>query len=200
MTREELERELQERLRLVELSPGVWVGRTAVPGLATLQPFVVMVRLLDLDRKKEDTQSEEDRPTDTSSVLGKFQTGTSEGSVKPQKPGAVAVAINLGLRVHSNHQAVYEYLLKVNGTKAIGAFILSDNDEIAIATELPCGAELGNYLSREALGMMLGALLGTVKEHYHRIAQLVAQQSQPADVSSTLDKFRSRPNKSRTDY
>jgi hypothetical protein len=113
--------------------------------------------------------------------------------------GAVAVAINLGLRVEENHEEVYEYLLKVNGSKAIGAFIVSDTDEIAIAAEFPCGSDPGSYFSHEALGLMLGALIGTVKEHYHRIVQLVTQQGQPADVSSILDKFRSRRGKNPTD-
>jgi len=47
MTRAELERFLKDELRLTEVSPGAWLGRTEIPDLAAGQPFHFQVRFFD---------------------------------------------------------------------------------------------------------------------------------------------------------
>lgn len=158
MTKEEFERELREGLRLTEVTPGVWVGRTAIPEFTVMQPFVLMVRLIDLPQRVVKDQQN-------------------------QRHNAVAVAINLALRVEENHRAVYEHLLETNGKKTLGAFFISDEDQIAIGAEMPCGSDPSNYFSKEELALTLMALFTTVREHYNRIVQLIHAEEGPAEES-----------------
>ena len=164
MTKEEFESELREKLHLTEVTPGNWVGRTAIPEFIVTQPFVLIVRLIELpQRAATNPQSE--------------------------RPNAVAVAINLNLRVEKNHRAVYEYLLGVNGEKTLGAFFISDEDQIAIGAEMPCGSDPGNYFSKEELALITMALFTTVKEHYNPIVQLIHAEETPVGTGF-LDKWK----------
>ena len=164
MTKEEFESELREKLRLTEVTPGNWVGRTVIPEFIVTQPFVLMVRLVEL------SQREATNPQN-------------------QRHNAVAVAINLALRVEKNHRAVYESLLEINGEKTLGAFFISDEDQIAIGAEMPCGSDPGNYFSKEELAFMMMALLTTIKEHYTSIVQLIHAEETPVETGF-LDKWK----------
>lgn len=156
MTKAEIEQFLKEELDLNEVEPGLWVGRTGIPDLTTMQPFLVMVRLID-DR-------------------------------------AVAVGINLGLRVDGNHEAVYEYLLEVNGKIALGEFLVDDEDRISIGAEMPCGTADDNYFSREELALMIRFLLDGVRDHYNRILQLIhgGEHKKPTGILKWLKSARER--------
>jgi len=155
VSREELERVLREELHLNEVAPGVWVGRTTIPGLTAMQPFLIMVRLLD---------------------------------------HAVAVAINLGLQVDRNHEAVYEYLLEVNGRIALGEFFVDDEDRISMGAEMPCREDSHSYFSQEELVVMMKVLFDAVKDHYNRILQLIhgGERRGPRDLLSWLKTARER--------
>jgi len=119
VTKEEFERELREELHLTEVTPGTWVGRMTIPEFAVKQPFAMMVRLIEIPQQEAANQQN-------------------------QRHNAVALAINLALRVERNHRAVYESLLEINNERTMGAFFISDEDEIAIGAEMPCGSDPGN--------------------------------------------------------
>jgi len=169
VTKEEFESELREKLRLTEVTPGNWVGRTAIPEFIVTQPFVLMVRLVELSQR-------------------------ATTNPQSQRPSAVAVAMNLALQVDKNHKAVYEYLLGINGEKTLGAFFIGDEDQIAIGVEMPCGSDPGNYFSKEELALMMMAVVTTVKEHYTPIVQLVHAEETPVGTGF-LDKWKTRVGK-----
>lgn len=156
MTREEIERVLKEELRLTEAAPGVWIGRNGISGLATMQPFLIMVRLI------------ENR--------------------------AVAVGINLGLRVDGNYEAVYEYLLEATGKIALGKFFVDDEGRISMGVEMPCGTSTDSYFSREELALMVKVLFDAVKEHYNQILQMIhgGARKEPGGLLKWLKSARER--------
>ena len=162
MTKEEFERELREELHLSEVASGNWVGRTTIPEFAVMQPFILMVRLIELPQREVNNRQN-------------------------QLYSAVAVGINLALRVENNHEAVYKKLLEINAERTLGAFSIDDEGQIAIGAEIPCGpAE--NYFSREELGVMIMTLFGAIKDYYNTIVQLI-HVDKPVETNF-LDKWK----------
>jgi hypothetical protein len=86
---------------------------------------------------------------------------------------AIEVAIDLGLLVDSNHEAVYEYLLEASGRIILGKFFIGDDERILIGVELPCGASNASYFSPEELALMTKVLFDAIKDNYNRIVQLI---------------------------
>lgn len=129
----EIEQFLRE-MDFTEGEPGVWTGRITIREIGVMQPFLILVRLVD---------------------------------------HAVGVAVDLGLVVDNNHEAVYEYLLEVSGRITLGEFFIGEDNQIRIWAELPCGATNDHYFSREELALMMRVLLDAVRDHYNRILQLI---------------------------
>ncbi len=107
---------------------------------------------------------------------------------------AVAVGINLGLKVDRNQEAVYEYLLEINGKIALGEFLLDDETRISIGAEMSCGTSTDSYFSREELALMVKVLFDAVKEHYNQILQMIhgGARKEPGGLLKWLKSARER--------
>jgi hypothetical protein len=171
VNKSEFERHVRENLRLTEVAPGRWVGKVPIAGLPIIQPFPIFLFQTVLERRD----------------------GTS--ATQPSS-SAVAVGIKPPLKISRDDEGVLEYLLRANATSALGAFVVTDDGELVVSAEMPCGSGPESYFSREELDLMVGSVMAMVRSHYVRVLQLVHADEPHArrGILETLGIKRPAPN------